>query len=158
MDTFMDIKQFLGFIAANGITAIPQIETADFTPVPGYVPPTYIVWRKANGSKLEQGFNVIAEQSDPFSYLWEVQRFLNLPEVTHISWENFLNPAKLAELGNPPLPGTDAVVGPSFDVEKRLFYVRSGNVQEGAKYTQQGTGRKFIAVRSTPFSIHWKEL
>ena len=154
----MEIKQFLGFLAVNGITAVPEIEAADFTPIPGYVPPTYIVWRKANGSKLEQGFNVIAEQADPFSYLWEVQRFLGLPEATHISWKDFLNPPQHTELGDPPLPGTDAVVGPVFDAEKRLFYVRAGNIQEGAKYVQPSTGRKFIAVRSTPFSIHWKEL
>lgn len=153
----MEIKQFLGFVAANGVTFTPEIEAADFTPIPGYVPPTYIVWRKANGSKLEQGFNVIAEQVDPFSYLWEVQRFFGLPEATHVSWKDFLNPPQISDLGNPPLPGTDVVVGPVFDVEKRLFYVR-GNAQEGAKYVQPGTGRKFIAVRSTPFSIHWKEL
>ena len=154
----MEIKQFLGFLAANGITDTPEIVAADFTPIPGYVPPTYIVWRKANGSKLEQGFNVISEQSDPFSYLWEVQHFLGVPEATHVSWANFLNPPNLGEVGEPPLPGTDDVVGPVFDAERRLFYVRAGNVQEDAKYVQPGTGRKFVAVRSTPFSIHWKEL
>lgn len=154
----MEIKQFLGFLAANGITDTPEIVPADFTPIPGYVPPTYIVWRNAGGSKLEQGFNVISEQSDPFMYLWEVQRFLGKQQETLVSWEHFLNPPKITELNEPPLPGTDAVVGPVFDAERRLFYVRAGNVQEGAKYVQQSTGRKFIAVRSTPFSIHWKEL
>lgn len=154
----MEIKQYLGFLAANGITQVPEIETAKFDPIPGYVPPISIVWRKDTGSKLEQGFNVIAESADPFSYLWEVQRFFEIPAATHVSWEHFLNPPKITELGDPPLPGTDAVVGPVFDVERRLFYVRAGNVQEGAKYVQQSTGRKFIAVRSTPFSIHWKEL
>ena len=156
----MEIKQFLGFLAANGIAATPEIEAAHFTPVPGYVPPTYIVWRKANGSKLEQGFNVIAEQSDPFSYLWEVQRFLGEPEATHVSWADFLNPPQIVDLGEPPLPGTDAVVGPCIDVEKRYFRVMGGNPQEGGKYaptTGPLAGRKFVAEQRG-FNIFWKEI
>lgn len=154
----MELKQFLGYVRANGIDAEPAIEHSDGILVAGYVPPTYIVWRKANGSKLNQGFNVIAESEDPVSYLWEVQDFFGVPRVFKVSWKDFLNPPQVTDVGNPPLPGTDAVVGPVFDAEKKLFRVMSGGVFEGAKYQMPGTNRKFVAVVYGLFTVLWKEL
>lgn len=152
----MELKDFLGYVAANGISASPQIEEAKFDPIPGYVPPTYIVWRKENGSKLQQGFNVISEAEDPFSYLWEIQAFFGEPKVTKVNWKNYLHP--VVEINDPPKAGVDSVVGEVFDAENKLFYVKAANIQEGAKYVQPKTNRKFIAVRTSPFTIHWKEL
>lgn len=154
----MEITQFLGYVRANGVDFEPTIEKADGILVVGYVPPTYIVWRKQNGSKLNQGFNVIAESEDPVSYLFEVLDFFNLPREVKVSWKDFLNPPKVVDLGDAPVPGTDAVVGGPFDIAKRLFYVKAGGVVEGARYNMPGTSRKFVAVVTGLFSIHWKEL
>ena len=154
----MEIKQFLDWVRANGVDFEPAIEKADGILVVGYVPPTYLVWRKANGSKLNQGFNVIAESDDPVSYLWEVQQFFDLPKAVHVSWQDFLNPKQVVDLGDPPIPGTDAVVGGPFDIAKRLFYVKAGGVVEGARYNMPNTNRRFVAVVTGLFSIHWKEL
>ena len=154
----MEIKQFLEYVRANGVDIEPSVEKSDGLLVVGYVPPTYIVWRKQNGSKLNQGFNVICESEDPVSYLWEVQDFFGLPREVKITWKEFLNPTQVVDLGDPPVPGTDAVVGPVFDAEKRLFRVKAGGVYEGSKYNMPGTNRKFVAVVYGLFTVLWKEL
>lgn len=145
------IKKWIGFCAANGVTAQPEIEVGDGLPVEGYVPPTYLVWRTPTGN-LYQGVSILRMTDQPWPFVHHVQYAFGLPVTLKVSWNDYLNPpAKPTEAQGDPM------VGELFDGARRLFYVKAGGVQEGARYTMP-SGRRFVAVRiASPFTLHWQE-
>jgi len=144
------IKKWKAYCALNGVTATPEIEEGDGLSIEGYTPPTYLVWHTATG-KVEQGVSMLQMTDNPQDYLRHVQFAYGVPLGERVTWRDFLNPPA-------PAPNTgDPMVGDVFDASRRLFYVKAGGVQEGAKY-RMPSGREFVAVRiAGPFTIHWQE-
>lgn len=145
------IKKWVGFCAANGITAQPTIETGDGMPIDGYVPPTYIVWHTATGT-LSQGVSILQMTDQPSEFVTHVQFAYGIAPGLRVSWNDYLNPPT-----SPAPDGSDPMVGDVFDPSRRLFYVKGSGVQEGATY-RMPSGRQFVAVRiAGPFTLHWQE-
>lgn len=154
MDKFT--QTWIGYCAANGITATPRIEVGDGLPIEGYVPPTNMLW-SAPGGVVVQTAAIIQQTDAPQSHLELLQFAFGVPVGERVNWKNYLNP--------PPAPvddGSDPMVGDVFDASRRLFYVKADGVQENAKYAPKSgpkAGRTFRAVRiAGPFTIHWQEI
>lgn len=145
------IKKWVGFCAANGITAQPAVETGDGLSVEGYTPPTYLTWHTSTGT-LTQGVAILQMTDRPDEFVKHVQYAYGLPQVLKVDWDDYLNPpaAPTADKGDP-------MVGELFDGARRLFYVKGSGVQEGSRY-RMPSGRSFVAVRvAGPFTLHWQE-
>lgn len=144
-------KIWVAFCNANGVPSEPVIEIGNGHPAPGYVPPTNMIWRTGRGDIVQNA--VIIRMSDAVQAHLEILQFAyGVPLGERVTWKDFLNPPAI------PKDGGDPMVGDVFDPSRRLFYVRGGGVQEGARY-KMPSGREFVAVRvAGPFTLHWREL
>lgn len=148
------IKKWIGFCAANGVTAQPIVETGDGMAVEGYVPPTYLTWHTSTGT-LTQGVAILQMTDQPAEFVKHVQFAYGIPVGLKVGWDAYLNPAPASTASG------DQMVGDVFDAPRRLYYVKAGGVQEGSRYEPTvgpNAGRKFVAVRiAGPFTLHWQE-
>ena len=146
----MILQQYLDWLKMNGIDAVPDTsQKGTGLPIEGYEPPQYVVWKNGRGTSLYQGFNVIAMDEDPVEALQEVQDFFGIAHGLKVSWKDFMNP--------PAVPGQrpDPVVGKLFRDD--LYYVNSGKVEAGAKYTAPD-GAVYLAVQFGMFDVKWKKI
>jgi hypothetical protein len=154
MDKFT--QTWIGYCAANGVTATPRIEVGDGLLIEGYVPPTNMIW-SAPGGNVVQTAAIIQQTDAPQSHLELLQFAFGVPVGERVTWRDYLNPP-----AKPVDDGSDPVVGDVFDPTRRLYYVKAGNVQEGATYAPASgpkAGKRFKAVRiASPFTLHWQEV
>ena len=144
-------KLWIGYCNANGVIGTPVIEVGNGQAVPGYVPPTNMIWRTSRGD-IVQNATIIQMSTAVQSHLEIVQFAFGVPLGERVTWKDYLNPPAA-----PTENGVDPMVGDVFDGSRRLFYVKGGGVQEGARY-RMSNGREFVAVRiAGPFTLHWQE-
>lgn len=160
LNTF--IEKYKGWLASTGVTAVPEITKAEFTPVVGYTPATYILWTDSLGSTLRQSAEVLASSESPEYGLRQVRAFFNLePFVgnTKEAWERYLNPPaeivpEVLKMGAPVPAETVAAFAPSGRVSTSRKYFLQGKLSIPDGQFHQAGGKTYMAVRPTPF-VSW---
>lgn len=164
-------KQYLPWLALNGIVATPKVELAQWDPVPGFEPPLEIKWSNERGSKLDQPAELIA--SDILSgdgglngkmrvWLTEVVGCVGKNLVPLIDWSEWVamqNPA-------PKPDGIQTLVGEKLSSEyvanfavdqSRSYYTIVGAAPALGVYTAPD-GKRYDIVQVTPFARWFRAL
>lgn len=152
------LSMYIKWVKANGVdTPYPTVEQASGDAVPGYAPPSYLVWQNGRGSLLKQSIDLMLNGNGGWEpELREVQAFLGMVNpVTVVTWEEFTAPPA------PAAPLQDARVGERVYPEhpdaagKELYQVKD-NSMPGARYTQPTTGRAFLCIPLGMFARAWE--
>lgn len=160
--------QYLPWLRANGVTAVPEVQLADWDPVPGFDPPLEVKWRGVSGSKLDQPAELIA--SDILAndggingkmglWLFEVRACTGTGMVGGPGWREW----KSAPAPDAPAPSIlgdrlTADYVKNFQVDQSREYYGSGaNAKEGAVY-RAPDGRRYLCIRVGIMGLWWVAL
>lgn len=164
MDLTQFIDKYTGWLASTGVTAIPEIRKADFTPVVGYVQPTYIEWTNHLGSKLTQGAEILYTSESPEQGLIEVRAFFGFkPAVGNLAeqWRNYLTPATQPTPASPSIgprvpDSTVAAFAPSgrVDINRKYFLQGGLDIPDGQIY-RAPDGKSYLSVNPGSMFIKW---
>lgn len=122
------IQKFCDFIVVNGVTEPPLVTTsADFTPMDGFVPSSYLVFAKMRYSIC---INMVfasgdAQKDDEMRAL---QAAAGLPEKLNKTWHAFLHQAPPA----PPAAPVHPFIGKPVPGLDNAFYNNSSENNENA--------------------------
>lgn len=143
-------QKYIDWLKANGVDQAPSVEVGNGDPVPGYAPPTYLVFKNGTGI-LKQAIQLLEIESRTGSDLnsgIQALFFVTGQTALRVSWQQFNKPTVAVS------PAKDPMVGDHFRDD--LYYVVGSGVQEGSTYTRPTDNAFFICVANGMFDRKWK--